>query len=113
MSFVLLAGCASETGEEASSARLFSFSDIVDEVMPSVVFIYVELQAPGSDQVIRGSGSGVILSPDGYILTNRHVVEGAGRVEVTLQDRSVYDATGVWEDDILDLAVVNVNRRSV
>jgi len=112
MLFSLLAGCASETGEETASASLFSFSDIVDEVMPSVVYIYVELEVAGLGPV-SASGSGVILSSNGYILTNRHVVEDAKRVEVTLQDRSVFDATGVWEDNILDLAVVKIDAQGL
>ena len=106
---VLLTGCASTTGETAPGINQFSFSDIVDEVMPSVVFIYVEIEIADTGQVIGGSGSGVILRSDGYILTNRHVVEDANRVEVTLQDRNVYEATGIWEDDILDLAVVKID----
>ncbi|MFW6057055.1 MAG: S1C family serine protease, partial [Chloroflexota bacterium] len=82
-----------------------SFRETVDTIMPSVVYILVE-QTFEDDDVAYGSGSGVIMRSDGYVLTNRHVVEGADRIEVTLQDRTVLEATEFWLDDALDLAVV-------
>jgi serine protease Do len=75
--------------------------------MPTVVYVFVETDRG------QASGSGVILRSDGYILTNRHVVEGYRRVEVTLQDRSVYEVSGVWLDDLLDLAVVKIDVREL
>jgi serine protease Do len=49
------------------------------------------------------------MNEDGYILTNRHVVEDAQTVEVTLQDRRIFTATDFWMDDLADLAVVKIN----
>jgi serine protease Do len=86
-----------------------SFSTIVEEVMPSVVYIFVEVDTGLPGQFVPASGSGVILRKDGYILTNRHVVENARRAEVTLQDRSVYEVRSIWLDDILDLAVIKID----
>jgi len=100
-------GEAQPTPTAQPTIVLPSFSEIVNEVMPSVVFILSELDFPGQPVIV--SGSGVILSSDGYILTNRHVVEDASDVEVTLQDRRVYQASGVWMDNILDLAVVKID----
>jgi serine protease Do len=57
----------------------------------------------------RGAGSGIIISPDGYIVTNNHVVEGAQKVTVTLSDGSVFDATIVGTDAQTDLAVVKID----
>ena len=82
-----------------------SFRETVDTIMPSVVYILVEQTLVDGD-VAYGSGSGVIMRSDGYVLTNRHVVEGADRIEMTLQDRTVLEASEFWLDDALDLAVV-------
>jgi serine protease Do len=90
-----------------------SFSDVVEEVMPSVVYILAEVETSQPGQFLSASGSGVILRSDGYILTNRHVVEDAQRVEVTLQDRHIYEASDVWIDDLLDLAVVKIDARGL
>ncbi len=84
-----------------------SFRDTVDTIMPSVVYILVEQTLLDGD-VAYGSGSGVIMRSDGYVLTNGHVVDGADRIEVTLQDRTVLEATDFWLDDALDLAVVKI-----
>lgn len=113
MLIVTLASCTSIAPESTPSISQFSFSDTVDKVMPSVVFIFVEKEADIFGQAMRGSGSGVILHSDGYILTNRHVVEDADKIEVTLQDRSVYEASGIWLDDILDLAVVKIEEQNL
>jgi serine protease Do len=54
------------------------------------------------------SGTGIILSPDGYILTNNHVVDGADRVTVELADKRTFDADVVGTDPTTDLAVIDV-----
>ena len=61
----------------------------------------------GGTEVRRGAGSGVIISPDGYILTNNHVVAGAQRVNVQVGDTG-YDARVVGTDALTDIAVVKV-----
>ncbi|MBO8465057.1 MAG: trypsin-like peptidase domain-containing protein [Bacteroidetes bacterium] len=57
-----------------------------------------------------GSGSGVIMSPDGYIVTNNHVVEGATDIEVTLNDNSTYPARLVGTDPATDVAVIKIDK---
>jgi S1-C subfamily serine protease len=57
----------------------------------------------------RNTGSGFIIRPDGYILTNRHVVRGASKIKVTLSDRRVFEGTVVGTDSFSDLAVVKIN----
>ena len=84
-----------------------SFSQVVESITPSVVYI------AASGTISSGTGSGVIMAADGYILTNRHVVENANIVQVTLQDRHVYTATSVWMDDLSDLAVVKISANSL
>lgn len=64
---------------------------------------------PQQPQIEHGIGSGVILSPDGYIATNAHVVDGATEVRVTLHDRRVLKAKVIGKDTLTDLAVVKVD----
>ena len=64
---------------------------------------------PQRPQIEHGLGSGVIISPDGYIVTNDHVVDGAVDVNVTLSDRRILSAKVVGTDPLTDLAVIKVN----
>ena len=64
---------------------------------------------PQQPQIEHGIGSGVIISPDGYIATNAHVVDGATEVRVTLHDRRVLKAKVIGTDKLTDLAVVKVD----
>ena len=56
----------------------------------------------------KGSGSGVIIRPDGYIVTNNHVVDGATEVKVTLNNNKSYDATVIGTDDATDIALIKI-----
>ena len=60
-----------------------------------------------------GSGSGVIISKDGYIITNNHVVDGADEVTVTMSDRKTYTAKVIGSDPAYDLAVVKVDVKNL
>ncbi|MGB6694930.1 MAG: Do family serine endopeptidase [Terracidiphilus sp.] len=60
-------------------------------------------------QFEHGVGSGVIISPDGYIVTNDHVVDGATQVRVTLNDRRVFNAKVVGVDKLNDVAVIKID----
>ncbi len=62
------------------------------------------------ERVQRALGSGVIISPDGYIVTNNHVVGGADKVEVRLSDARVFPATIVGADPKSDVAIIKINR---
>ncbi len=66
-------------------------------------------QMPQQPQIEHGVGSGVIISPDGYIVTNNHVVDGATQIKVTLHDRRVLNAKVIGTDKLTDLAVIKVN----
>ena len=56
-----------------------------------------------------GNGSGVIISKDGYIVTNNHVINGASKVEVTLKDGNSYEATVIGSDSRTDVAILKIN----
>ena len=66
-------------------------------------------QRPSQPQIQHGIGSGIIISPDGYIVTNDHVVADATSIKVTLNDRRVLDAKVVGADKLTDIAVIKVN----
>lgn len=65
------------------------------------------MQIPNSVSV--GYGSGVVISPDGYIVTNNHVVEGANKIEVTFNDKHKRTATVIGNDPNTDLALIKVD----
>ncbi len=69
--------------------------------------------AQGQHQIEHGIGSGVIISPDGYIVTNNHVVEGAMEVRVTLHDRRSFPAKVIGTDKLTDLAVVKIDAKDL
>lgn len=58
---------------------------------------------------LRGSGSGVIITPDGYIVTNFHVVKGASEIRVILNDNKIYKAQIVGTDPETDIALLKIN----
>ena len=64
---------------------------------------------PQQPQIEHGIGSGVLISPDGYIVTNSHVVDGATEIKVTLHDRRVLSGKLIGVDKLTDLAVVKVD----
>ena len=70
-------------------------------------------QGQGQRQIEHGIGSGVIISPDGYIVTNNHVVDGAVEVRVTLHDRRTFPAKVIGTDKLTDLAVVKIDAKDL
>jgi serine protease Do len=68
---------------------------------------------PQQPRVEHGLGSGVIISPDGYIVTNNHVVDGATDVRVTMSDRRILPAKVVGTDPLTDLAVIKVDGKNL
>jgi 2-alkenal reductase len=89
-----------------------SVTDAVQQVSPAVVTVINHLPRQRSilGQMVEptASGSGVILSSDGYVVTNNHVVDGAGSLEVTLSNGTTLPAELIGVDPFADLAVVRV-----
>jgi len=90
-------------------SALPSVADVVAKVMPAVAYVSVEYKV-ASIFLATKSGSGVVLSPDGYILTNNHVIEGYTKIEVSLpNDEQTYQASVVGADPTSDLAVIEID----
>ncbi len=68
---------------------------------------------PNQNRVQQGSGSGVIISKDGYIVTNNHVIHGADKIEVILNDKRSYQAEVVGADPQTDLALVKIKEKDL
>src|SRR4051812_10153337 len=102
--------------EEEAEAFLDAYSaavvSVAERVSPAVVNIAMQkdvtAQGPNGQRVytVPGGGSGVIIAPDGYILSNSHVVHDAKHLEVTLADGRVLPARLIGDDPATDLAVI-------
>jgi S1-C subfamily serine protease len=80
------------------------------KAVPSIVTItVVHSGEEGEDAVGVGSGSGVVMSAEGHIITNHHVVEGGDTFSVEFEDGRVYEATLVGSDDLTDIAVLQIS----
>ena len=87
-------------------------TDIIARCMSTVVSIDITVSS-GSQSEIAGSGSGTIITSDGYIVTCNHVVEGAANIYVYLNDGSHYEAALIGTDPVTDIAVVKINADGV
>jgi serine protease Do len=100
-----LAAMSSESGTALAAA------DIASMTTNSVVEITTETVTTDSrmqQYITNGAGSGVIMSQDGYIITNNHVIDGANKITVRLKDGTAYSATLVGTDSKTDVAVLKV-----
>ena len=112
-----------------SSADLPNFKMAANKTLHSVVYILTEFSRKSSvyddyfslndffgkrsNSVLKASGSGVIISSDGYIVTNNHVVQEADKISITLNDKRTYNATVVGTDPTTDLALLKINEKNL
>lgn len=130
---MLLAGVAqpvlAQARQDMGSVRV-TFAHAVAKAEPAVVNIYAArvnratlAQEPGlkpllpqdnrmKERIARSLGSGVIVNPDGVVVTNLHVIEGAQAIKVVLSDGREFAAKKVGQDEKLDLAVLRIERKS-
>jgi serine protease Do len=119
---------AERTVPNSTKQIQLSYAPVVKNVTPAVVNIYAQRLTPGrtslfandpifqfffgrdafGPRVENSLGSGVIVRPDGYVITNRHVVENARDIRIVLSDGREYDAVIMVEDDKSDLALLRV-----
>ena len=95
---------------EAVPGTELTNQQIIEKGKPSVVGIIVESEVYtfGRTYTQQSVGSGFIVTEDGYIITNAHVVEGATKITVIMHDEKEYEATLIGEDALSDVAVVKI-----
>lgn len=104
---------ATTTVSSNESKTGLTTSEVAAKASPSVVEIVTEVTSTqygmfGGTYTSQAAGSGVIISKDGYIITNNHVVEDANSITVTTYDNKQYNATLVGADEASDIAVIKI-----
>lgn len=112
--FVLISRTMPNTDTELLDAYSQAVINAAEKINTSVVNIDVIYTRPAAansrlPQQSRGSGSGFVFTPDGYILTNSHVVHGADSITVTLSDGQYAEADLIGDDPDTDLAVIRIS----
>lgn len=102
-------GAAEKSDVELLDAYSRAVITVVDAVGPAVVSISTGARSKNAGPEAGGAGSGVIIAPDGYVLTNDHVVHGAKHLAVSLTNGTTHDAAIVGTDPASDLAVIRAD----
>ena len=126
LSMIVVAFTGKATGDDFSEAAEKTVNAVVHirtEIITSYNGFYTPFDAiieqyfgrkiEIPDNISIGFGSGVVISPDGYIVTNNHVVEGARKIEVTLNDKRKREATVIGKDPTTDIALIKVDAKNL
>lgn len=100
------------TNNTVTNTSVQGMTDVIEAIKPSVVEITTETVSTNSfygEYVNAGAGSGVILTQDGYIVTNHHVIEKTSKIKVKLADGTAYDAELIGSDAQTDLALLKID----
>lgn len=103
---------------------ILSYNNILKNIRNSIVNISVEIEVSGyllkgnqvipQDRIQRALGSGVIISQDGYVVTNNHVINGAGKIKVSIADnKKEYEAKLIGKDEKSDLAIIKIEAKDL
>lgn len=123
--YVLASGQLTQKKEKVSQPQiLFSYAPAINQITTSVVSIHIQsnelVRSPSSGisprppyQTKNYLGSGVIVSSEGHIVTNKHVIDNATRVVVYLWDNRAFEASFVGADPLTDLAVIKINAQDL
>ncbi len=98
------------------SKNKYQLTEVAAMTVNSVVEIRTEQVVSGNfmqQYVSKGAGSGVIVTADGYIATNNHVIDGATSITVTLRSGDIYDAVLIGTDSVTDIAVVKIDAKDL
>lgn len=110
-------GAASDKLTISDANKEANTTSIVQNCMASVVGVYMSESTTTftgeTEEQDTGAGSGVIITTDGYIVTNNHVVEGLGNISVYLQDGTKYPATLIGTDNFSDLAIIKIEAENL
>lgn len=104
----------SNTSTTTSEYVPTSLADVVSQTADSVVEItQYTTTSPYYSYTAEGNGSGVIISSDGYILTNNHVIDGATKISVRLRNGEEYEANLIGKDSKTDIAVIKIEAENL
>lgn len=101
--------------EDATGSKM-TVQEITNKTKDSVVEIKTESVSADAwmqQYVTEGAGSGVVMTADGYIMTNNHVIDGASKITVTTSDDKEYEAKLVGTDSITDIAVLKISAKNL
>ena len=99
---------------QLSQPDVMSFKEAVRIASPAVVNVYNQAFTSSQAELqVNNLGSGVIMTKDGYILTNKHVVQNADQIIVALQNGKIYEASLIGSDSVTDLAVLKIRANNL
>lgn len=101
--------------EDATDSKM-TVQEVTNKTKDSVVEIKTESVSADAwmqQYVTEGAGSGVVMTADGYIMTNNHVIDGASKITVTTSDDKEYEAKLVGTDSITDIAVLKISAKNL